>query len=128
MRNYPQHPVGTAPLTEVNYSSKGKENVDKNKQPKNIGKFKKGKKISTRRTNLKTKVREKERNTSSATVVVVLIIFQRSAIYPNTWLTYTRNHSKRLKKLKDHMNLTSTLYLIRLQLQASALLKLQSQA
>jgi hypothetical protein len=44
MRNYPQRPVGTAPLTEVNYSSKGKENVDKNKQPKNIGKFKKGKK------------------------------------------------------------------------------------
>jgi hypothetical protein len=33
-----------AQLPKVNYSSKGKENVDDNKPPKNVGKFKKGKK------------------------------------------------------------------------------------
>jgi hypothetical protein len=41
--NHHRHPVGTAPLSEVNYSSKGKEKVDGNKPPKNIGKSKKGK-------------------------------------------------------------------------------------
>jgi hypothetical protein len=43
MRNHHQRPVGTAPLPEVNYSSKGKEKLDGNKPPKNIDKFKKGK-------------------------------------------------------------------------------------
>jgi hypothetical protein len=43
MRNHHQHPVGMAPLPEVNYSSKDKEKVDENKPPKNVGKFKKGK-------------------------------------------------------------------------------------
>jgi hypothetical protein len=43
--------------------------------PWNLGK------ISTRRTNTKTKVREKKRNPSSVTAVVVLIILQRSAKY-----------------------------------------------
>jgi hypothetical protein len=42
-------------------------------------------KISTKGTNPKTKVRGKEINPSSATVVVVLMILQRSVIYPNTW-------------------------------------------
>jgi hypothetical protein len=46
----------TAPLSEVNYSSRGKEKIDGAKQFKNVGKFKKEKKISTRRTNPKTKV------------------------------------------------------------------------
>jgi hypothetical protein len=87
------------PLLEVNYSSKGKEKVDGNKPPNNVGKSKKGKK-STIRTNPKTKVQGMERNLSSATAVVVLIILQRSAIYPNTWLTCTRNLSKRLEKAK----------------------------
>jgi hypothetical protein len=32
------------PLSEVNYSSKGKEKVDEIKPPKIVGKFKKGKK------------------------------------------------------------------------------------
>jgi hypothetical protein len=41
-------------------------------------------KISTRRTNPKTKVQGKERNPSSATAVVVLIILKRSAKSPNT--------------------------------------------
>jgi hypothetical protein len=59
--------------------------VDGNKPSKNVDKFKKDKKISTRRTNLKTKVQGKERNSSIATTVVVLIILQRSAIYPNIW-------------------------------------------
>jgi hypothetical protein len=85
-------------------------------------------KTSVRRTNPNTKVWGKERNSSNATVVVVLIILQRSAIYPNTWLTYTRNPTKRLEKLKDCMKLTSTLYPMRLQLRANALMKLQSQA
>jgi hypothetical protein len=43
MRNDHQHHVGTTPLLEVNYSSKGKEKVDENKPPKNVGKSKKGK-------------------------------------------------------------------------------------
>jgi hypothetical protein len=43
IRNHHQHPVGMAPLLEVNYSSKGKEKVNGNKQPKNVGKSKKGK-------------------------------------------------------------------------------------
>jgi hypothetical protein len=64
IRNQHQRPVGTTPLPEVNYSSKDKEKVDGNKPPKNVGKFKEGMKISTRRTNPKTKVRGKERNPS----------------------------------------------------------------
>jgi hypothetical protein len=43
MRNHHQCPVGTAPLPEVNYSSKGKEKVDENKHLKNVGKSKKDK-------------------------------------------------------------------------------------
>jgi hypothetical protein len=56
MRNHHQCPIGTAPLPEVNYSSKGKHKIDGAKPSKNVGKFKKSKKISTRRTNSKTKV------------------------------------------------------------------------
>jgi hypothetical protein len=44
IRNHHQCPIGTAPLPEVNYSSRGKEKTDGAKQTKNIGKFKKGKK------------------------------------------------------------------------------------
>jgi hypothetical protein len=44
MRNHHQRPVGTTPLTEVNYSSKGKEKTDDAKPSKNVGKFKQGKK------------------------------------------------------------------------------------
>jgi hypothetical protein len=44
MRNHHQHPVGMAPLPEVNYSSKGKEKMENAKPYKNVGKFKKGKK------------------------------------------------------------------------------------
>jgi hypothetical protein len=88
----------------------------------------KAKETNTRRTNPKTKVQGKERNPSNTTIVVVLIIFQRSAIYPNTWLTCTRNPIKRMKKLKDRMKPTSTLHLMRLQFWANAVMKLQSQA
>jgi hypothetical protein len=42
-------------------------------------------------------------------------------------LTCTRNLSKRLEKPNDRMKFTSTLHPMRLQLQASALMKLQSQ-
>jgi hypothetical protein len=41
MKNHHQHHVGMGPLQEVNYSSKGKEKVDGNNHPKNVGKFKK---------------------------------------------------------------------------------------
>jgi hypothetical protein len=44
MRNHHQRPVGTTPLLEVNYSSKGKDKTDDAKPCKNVGKFKKGKK------------------------------------------------------------------------------------
>jgi hypothetical protein len=43
MRNYHQRPIGTAPLPEVNYSSKGKDKTDGAKPSKNVSKFKKGK-------------------------------------------------------------------------------------
>jgi hypothetical protein len=71
--------------------------------------------IRTRRANPKTKVQEKTRNFSSATAVVVLIILQRSAIYPNTWLTCTKNPWRIPGKLKDDMKLTSMLHPMRLQ-------------
>jgi hypothetical protein len=128
MRNHHQRPVGIAPLPKANYSSKGKEKVDETKTPKNVVNSIKAKEICTRRTNPKTKVRGKEINLSSTIIMVVLIILQRSVIYPNTWLTCTKNPLKRMKKLKDHMKLTSMLHLMRLQLRVSALMKLQSQA
>jgi hypothetical protein len=74
LRNHHQRLIGTTTLPEVNYSSKGKEKVDENRPPKNVGKFKKAKEISTRKTNPKTKVRGNEINPLSATAVVVLII------------------------------------------------------
>jgi hypothetical protein len=43
MRNHHQRPIGTTPLSDVNYSSKGKEKVDGNKPSKNVDKTKKGK-------------------------------------------------------------------------------------
>jgi hypothetical protein len=44
MINHHQCPIGTTPLPEVNYSSKGKEKVDgQNNHPKNSGKSKKDK-------------------------------------------------------------------------------------
>jgi hypothetical protein len=109
-----------APLSEVNYSLKGKEKTDGAKPSKNIGKFKK----STKRTNLKTKVWEKERNPLSATAMVVLIILQRSVKFTNTWSTYIRNPSKRLEKQKDRMKIISMLHPMRIRLQANALMKL----
>jgi hypothetical protein len=81
IRNNHQHLIGTTPLSEVNYSWKSKEKLDgQNNHPKNFGKSKKGKKTSTRIANPNTKVRGKTRNLSSATIVVVLIILQRSVI------------------------------------------------
>jgi hypothetical protein len=69
----------------------------------------KKRKISTRRTNLKTNVRGNERNPSSVTTVVVLIILQRSTKSPNTWSTYTRNASEARKAKESyeaHFNAT----------------------
>jgi hypothetical protein len=74
MRNHHQCLVGTTPLPEVNYSLQGKEKMGGTKPSKNIDKSKKIRKISIRRTNLKIKFWGKERNSSSVTAVVVLII------------------------------------------------------
>jgi hypothetical protein len=128
MRNHHQRLVGTAPLPKVNYSLKGKEMVDGNKPPKNVGKSKKGKRNKHKKNKSKDPSSGKGKNLLNATIVVVLIILQRSTIYPNAWWTCTRNPSKRLKKLNDHMKLTSMLHPMRLQLRASTLMKLQSQA
>jgi hypothetical protein len=89
--------------------------------------LRKERKISTRRTILKIKVQGKERNPSSDTTEVVLIILQRSAKLPNTWSTCTKNPSKRLEKEKDRMKPISTLHPMRLRLRANTLMKLQSQ-
>jgi hypothetical protein len=53
MRNHHRYPIGTAPLPEVNYSSKGKEKVDGNKPPKNIAKSKKGKRNKHKKNKFK---------------------------------------------------------------------------
>jgi hypothetical protein len=53
MRIHHQHPVGSAPLSKVNYSSKGKEKVDGNKPSKNVGKFKKGKRNKLKKKKFK---------------------------------------------------------------------------
>jgi hypothetical protein len=53
MRNHHQHPVGTAPLSDVNYSSKGKKKTDGAKPSKNVGKFKKGKKNKHKKNKFK---------------------------------------------------------------------------
>jgi hypothetical protein len=124
MTNLHQRSVGTAPLPQVNYNSKHKDKVDGNKSSKNVGKAKKGKRNKHKKNKSKDQSLRKGKNPLSATVVVVLIILQRSAIYPNTWLTCTRNPSKRLEKLKDRLKLTSTLHTMRLQLRANALMKL----
>jgi hypothetical protein len=50
--------------------------------PRMLVNLRKKRKISTRRTNPMTKVRGKERNPSSATVVVVLIILQEVQNFP----------------------------------------------
>jgi hypothetical protein len=84
MRNHHQHPVGTAPLPEVNCSSKGKTRQMVLNDLRMLANSRKARKISTRRTNPKTKVQKKERNLSSVTAVVVLIILQRNAKYSNT--------------------------------------------
>jgi hypothetical protein len=115
MRNHHQCPIGMTPLSEVNYSSKGEERSDGAKPSKNVDKFKKDKK-NKHKNKYKEQNLGNERNPSSVTAVVVQIILQRSAKSPNTWLTYTRNPSKRLEKQKDHMKLTSTLHPMRLQL------------
>jgi hypothetical protein len=128
IRNHHQCPVGTAPLPKVNYCSKVKKRWVETNIHRILVNPRKAKETSTRRTNPKIKVLGKEINLSNATVVVVLIILPRSAIYPNTWLTCTKNPSKTLEKLKDHMKLTSMLHPMRLQLRTSALMKLQSQA
>jgi hypothetical protein len=53
IRNHHQRHVGTTPLPEVNYSSKGKEKVDDNKLPKNGGKFKKDKRNKHKKNKFK---------------------------------------------------------------------------
>jgi hypothetical protein len=61
MRNHHQHPIGTAPLPEVNYSSKGKDKVDGNKPPKNMGKSKKGKRNKHKKNKFKDQSSGKEK-------------------------------------------------------------------
>jgi hypothetical protein len=53
MRNHHQRLVGTTPLPEVNYSSKGKEKVNGNKPSKNVGKIKKGKRNKHKKNKFK---------------------------------------------------------------------------
>jgi hypothetical protein len=68
-------------------------------------------KKSTRRINPKTKVRRKERNLSNATVVVVLIILQRSTIYLQYLVGLYQKSLKEAEKDKGsfetHFNTTS---------------------
>jgi hypothetical protein len=83
MGNHHQRFVGTAPLPEVNYSSQGKEKTDGAKTSKNIGKFKKVKKNKHKKNRPKVQSSGKGKKFFK-TIVVVLIILQRSAKSPNT--------------------------------------------
>jgi hypothetical protein len=92
MRNHHQRLIGTTPLPEVNYSSKGKDKVNsENNHHKNFGKSKKGKRNKHKKYKSQDQSLEKVINLSSVIAMVVLIILQRSAIYPNTWSTCIRN-------------------------------------
>jgi hypothetical protein len=59
MRNHHQHPIGTTPLPEANYSSQGKEKVDGTKPFKNVGKSKKFKKNKHKKNKFKDQSSEK---------------------------------------------------------------------
>jgi hypothetical protein len=62
MRNHHQRPVGTAPLSEVRYSSKGKKKVDgQNNHPKKFGKSKKGKRNKHKKNKSKYQSSGKEK-------------------------------------------------------------------
>jgi hypothetical protein len=61
MRNHHQRSVGMAPLSEVNYSSKGKEKTGGAKPSKNVGKFKKGKKNKHKKNKSKDQGSGKEK-------------------------------------------------------------------
>jgi hypothetical protein len=74
MRNHHQLPIGTTPLPKGSYSSQGKEKMDVAKPSKNVGKFNKFKKSKHKKNKSKYQSLGKERNPSSATDVVVLII------------------------------------------------------
>jgi hypothetical protein len=52
----------------------------------------------------------------------------KSAIFPNTWLTCTKNPYRMQEKLKDHIKLTSTINSMRLQLRERSLRKLRYQS
>jgi hypothetical protein len=52
----------------------------------------------------------------------------KSVIFPNTWLTCTKNSCRMPEKLKDHMKPTSMINPMRLQLQERSLRKLRCQS
>jgi hypothetical protein len=89
-----------APLLEVNYSSKGKEKVDENNHPKNVGKSKKSKRNKHKKNKSKDQSSGKGKNHSNTTVVVVLIILQRSAIYPQHFVDLYQKFVKEAGKAK----------------------------
>jgi hypothetical protein len=126
IRNHHQCPIGTTPLSEVNYSSNSKENVDENKPPKNIGKFKKGKRNKNKKNKSKDQSLGKGKKSFKCHRCDGPNHIAKKCNIPQHFCT--KNSSKKMKKLKDHMTLTSMLHRMRLQLRASALMKLQSQA
>jgi hypothetical protein len=127
IRNHHQRPIGTAPLPEVNYSSRGKEKMDDAKPSKNVGKFKKEKKNKHKKNKSNDQSSRKGKKSFKRHRCGGANHIARSSKFPNNWSTCTRNFSKRLEKQKDRMKLISTLHPMRLRLQANALMKLQSQ-
>jgi hypothetical protein len=112
MRNHHQYHVGMDPLPEVNYSSKGKEKVNgQNNHPKNSGKSKKGKRNKHKKNKSKDQSWGKARNLSSAAIVVVLIILQKNAIYPQHLVDLYQKSLKEARKTKGsfeaHFNTAS---------------------
>jgi hypothetical protein len=98
MRNHHQRHVGTTPLLEVNYSSKGKEKTDGAKPFKNVDKFKKSKKNKHKKNKSKDQRSGKGKKSSKCHrcgganhIVKKCKILQHLS-------TCTRNPSKRMKK------------------------------
>jgi hypothetical protein len=79
----------------VNYSSEGKEKVDGNKPPNNTGKSKKAKRNKHKKNKFKDQSSGRGKRSFKHHCCGDPNHIVKSAIYSNTWLTYTKNPSKR---------------------------------
>jgi hypothetical protein len=111
----------------VNYSSEGKEKVDGNKPPNNIGKSKKAKRNKHKKNKFKDQSSGRgKRSFKHHCCGDPNHIVKKCNILQHLVDIYQKS-LKEMKKLKDRMKLTSMQHLMMLQLWTSVLMKLQSQ-